>query len=98
MSAADPVSAGAGRAIAHLNEDHADSLLEMAQVLGGRPEASAARCVGADSTGLDLVATTAAGEVAVRIPYDEPISEPGELRKATVALAQAARAGRPGRT
>jgi heme iron utilization protein len=94
MAPEDPVSAGAERAIAHLNEDHADALLDMVQVLGGRPEASAARCVGADQIGLDLVATTPAGEEPVRVPYGEPITEPAELRKATVKLAHAARAGR----
>jgi heme iron utilization protein len=44
MKPDDPVSRGAEGAIAHLNEDHADALLEMAQTLGGAPEATAARC------------------------------------------------------
>jgi len=88
----DPVSEGAERAITHLNEDHDDALLEMAQALGGQPEATAARCVDADRTGLDLIATTPAGEVEVRVEYGEPIDEPAGLRKATVLLAQKARA------
>ena len=92
MKQGDPVSEGAERAIVHLNEDHDDALLEMAQALGGQPEASAARCVDADRTGLDLIATTPAGEVEVRVDYDEPIEEPAGLRKATVKLAQKARA------
>jgi putative heme iron utilization protein len=92
MKPDDPVSQGAERAIAHLNEDHDDALLEMAQALGGHPEATAARCVDADRTGLDLIATTAAGEVEVRVDYDEPIEGPEGLRKATVKLAQRARA------
>jgi putative heme iron utilization protein len=92
MKLDDPVSRAAARAIEHLNDDHADALLEIAQALGGAPEASAARCVDADRTGLDLVATTPAGEVEVRVDYDEPIEEPAGLRKATVKLAQKARA------
>jgi putative heme iron utilization protein len=88
----DPVSQGAARAIEHLNDDHADALLEMARALGGQPEATAARCVDADRTGLDLVAQTPAGEVDVRVDYDEPIEAPEGLRKATVKLAQKARA------
>ena len=64
----------------------------MARAIGGCPEATAARCVDADRTGLDLVATTPAGETPVRVPYEEPIEEPGGLRKATVTLAQKARA------
>ncbi len=92
MKQDDPVSQGAARAIAHLNEDHADALLEMAQALGGCPQASAVRCLDADRGGLDLVAATPAGEVAVRVEYEEPIAAPEELRKATVKLAQKARA------
>jgi putative heme iron utilization protein len=88
----DPVSQGAERAIAHLNEDHADALLDMARAVGGCPQASAARCVDADRTGLDLIATTPAGETDVRVPYDEAIDGPEGLRKATVKLAQKARA------
>lgn len=92
MKQGDPVSEGAERAIDHLNEDHDDALLEMAQALGGKPEATAARCVDADRTGLDLVVQTPAGEAEVRVSYEEPIDEPAGLRKATVKLAQKARA------
>jgi putative heme iron utilization protein len=92
MKQDDPVSRGAERAIAHLNEDHDDALLEMAQALGGCPRATAARCVDADRTGLDLLATTPEGEQPVRVDYEEPIEGPEGLRKATVKLAQKARA------
>lgn len=92
MKPGDPVSEGAAHAIEHLNDDHADALLNMAHVMGGCPEATAARCVDADRTGLDLVATTPDGEVDVRVPYDEPIESPGGLRMATVTLAKRARA------
>jgi heme iron utilization protein len=92
MKVGDPVSEGAERAIAHLNEDHDDALLDMAQAIGGCPEAIAARCVDADRTGLDLIAETPSGETEVRVPYDEPIDGPEGLRKATVKLAQRARA------
>lgn len=92
MKSDDPVSRGAAGAISHLNADHDDALLEMARALGGRPEATAARCVDADRTGLDLVVQTAAGEAAVRVLYEEPIEAPEGLRKATVKLAQRARA------
>ena len=93
MKQDDPVSAGAAYAIEHLNDDHAEALLEMARALGSCPQATAARCLDADRTGLDLLASTPAGEVPVRVEYEEPIESPGELRKATVNLAQRARAG-----
>lgn len=92
MKAGDPVSEGAERAITHLNEDHYDALLDMARAIGDCPEATAARCVDADRTGLDLIATTPGGETEVRVLYDEPIEGPEGLRKATVKLAHRARA------
>ncbi|HYG96850.1 MAG TPA: DUF2470 domain-containing protein [Solirubrobacterales bacterium] len=92
MKPDDLVSRGAERAIAHLNDDHADALLEMAQALGGCPEATAARCLDADRTGLDLLVEAPDGEREVRVVYEEPIEEPAGLRKATVRLAQKARA------
>jgi heme iron utilization protein len=92
MKPGDPVSEGAERAINHLNDDHDDALLEMARALGGCPEATAARCLDADRTGLDLLVQTADGQREVRVSYEEPIEEPAGLRKATVKLAQKARA------
>jgi len=91
-----PGQPGRPHAIEHLNHDHADALLEMVRALGGAPEATAARCLDADRTGLDLLATTAAGEVGVRVDYDEPIEAPEGLRRATVRLAHRARAVSPG--
>lgn len=64
----------------------------MARALGECPQATAARCVDADRSGLDLIATTPDGEVEVRVAYDEPIDGPEGLREATVKLAQRARA------
>ena len=88
----DPVSREAGRAIAHLNADHADALLDMARALAGCAGATAARCLDADRTCLTLAVTTATDELTVRVPYDEPIENAEGLRKATVKLAHRARA------
>ncbi len=92
MKQDDPVSRGAAHAIDHLNDDHADALLDMARALGGAPQATAARCVDADRLGLDLVIQSAAGEAPVRVSYGEPIEGPEGLRMATVKLAKRARA------
>lgn len=91
MKPNDPVSQGAAGAIAHLNDDHADALLDMARALGDCPDATAARCLDADMTGLELIAQVNGNEQAVRVDYDEPIEEPAGLRKATVKLAHRAR-------
>jgi len=63
----DPVSQGAGPAIAHLNADHDDALLDMARALAGCDEATAARCLDADRFGLTLLAATPTDELTSRI-------------------------------
>jgi heme iron utilization protein len=88
---ADPVGEATG-AIKHLNEDHADALLIMAQALGGYPDAETARCTAADRYGLDLMVGTPRGSAPVRVGFAEPVTEPAGLRGATVELTQRARA------
>ncbi|HTR75583.1 MAG TPA: DUF2470 domain-containing protein [Solirubrobacterales bacterium] len=93
----DPVSRDAARAIAHLNADHEDALVDMARALAGCPEATGARCLDADRTALTLLVATPTDELTVRVPYDEPIETAAGLRKATVKLAHRARAVLDGR-
>lgn len=88
----DPVSPHAAGAIEHLNADHADSLADMARALGGYPDTPSAVCTGADRYGLDLRVTTERGIAYTRVGYAAPIGSYGELRAATVELAQRAQA------
>jgi hypothetical protein len=88
---ADPVGDAKG-AIEHLNDDHADALLAMAQALGGYPDATAATCTAADRYGLDLSVETPRGSAPARIGFAEPVTEPSGLRGATVELTRRARA------
>jgi heme iron utilization protein len=88
----DPVAAGAAYAIEHLNEDHADALLLMAQNLAGHPDATEASCVRIDRYGMDLHLKTPRGFAETRLEFAEPANRPGDLRAATVELAKRARA------
>jgi putative heme iron utilization protein len=88
---ADPVAPSAAFAVAHLNADHADALLAMAQALGGHPDATAATCTRADRYGLELDVETPRGPADARIGFREPCSAPDGLRAATVELARRAR-------
>ena len=88
----DPVAPGAAYAVRHLNEDHADALLDMARALAGHPDASAATCARIDRYGLDLTIKTPRGTTGARIAFAEPATAPGGLRAATVELARRARA------
>ncbi|WP_205697236.1 HugZ family protein [Conexibacter sp. SYSU D00693] len=87
----DPVAASAAYAVRHLNDDHADVLLLVAQVLGGYGDAESATCVRADRYGLDLRVKTPRGGAPCRIGFAEPITAPDGLRAASVELAQRAR-------
>lgn len=88
---ADPVAGQADNAVIHLNDDHADSLLAMAQKLGGFPDATAARCLRADRYGLDLELETPRGSAQTRVGFAEPLTESDGLRAGTVELAKRAR-------
>jgi putative heme iron utilization protein len=82
----DPVAPHAAAAIAHLNADHADALCAMAKVLGGRQDATAATCEGADRYGLELRVSTPRGIAYTRVGYAAPIDSYDDLRSATVEL------------
>jgi len=88
----DPVAPSAAGAVAHLNDDHADALRDMARALAGHPDATAATCTGADRYGLDLTVHTPRGVAPARVGFAEPATDPGGLRAATVELTRRARA------
>jgi hypothetical protein len=88
----DPVASGAGAAVAHLNADHADALLQIAQALGGYPDATAAECSGLDRYGIDLALDTARGRAPARVAFPAPLTDRAQLRAAAVELTQRARA------
>lgn len=87
----DPVAPGADHAIEHLNEDHADALLDMARGLGGFDDAERAACKRIDRYGIDLWVRTPRGGGPCRIAFAETCQAPGDLRMATVELAHRAR-------
>ena len=89
----DPVRPDAAAALAHLNADHADSLVEMAQALGGYPDTTLAVCTGIDRYGLDLRVDTPRGMGYTRIGFGAPLSSADELRAASVDLVTRARRG-----
>ncbi len=87
IEGADALLASEGGALSHMNADHADALALYAHVLAGKPE-GAWIATGLDPDGMDL----ACGDLTARIPFPEPITTPGDLRKVLVALAARARA------
>jgi putative heme iron utilization protein len=91
-AAPDPVTINAATAIDHLNADHADALLVIAQTLGGYPDATTASCSGLDRRGIDLALDTPRGRAPTRVAFPDPLTNSEQLRAATVELTRRARA------
>lgn len=94
-AAVDPTAPGAAYARKHLNDDHADAVLQWAQTLGGYADATEATVEAIDRYGADLRVQTPRGQAPVRVGFAEPGNSPGDLRAATVELTQRARAWAP---
>ena len=90
-AAPDPVRPQSAGALAHLNADHAPALGDMARVLGGYPDATAAVCTGIDRYGMDLKVSTPRGDAYTRVGFGRVLASADELRSATVELARVAR-------
>ncbi|MGC6488124.1 MAG: HugZ family protein [Planctomycetota bacterium] len=89
--APDPVAPHAAGIVAHLNEDHADAMLELAAACGA-PGAAAARAVAVDRGGLDLLATVEQDrQRRVRASFAALATTPDAVRREVVALLRAAR-------
>ncbi|HEU4702757.1 MAG TPA: DUF2470 domain-containing protein [Conexibacter sp.] len=87
----DPTAERAAHAVRHLNDDHADALLLIAQRLGGYPDATRAHCTTIDRHGLDLAVFTPRGVAPIRVGFAQPAVAEDGLRGATVELTKRAR-------
>jgi heme iron utilization protein len=87
----DPAAPVAAGAVEHLNADHADACLLIAQRLGGRPEATEVAVTSLDRYGIDMVVTGADGTGRVRVPFTAPVTEASEVRAASVELVRRSR-------
>src|SRR5256714_9441730 len=61
----------------HMNADHADSLVLMARVLGGRSDATEAVMTAVDRYGFDLVVGGQSRRAALRLGVDAPVATAG---------------------
>ena len=77
----------------HINEEHADQLLVVAQALGGHPDAISARAEHVDEYGLDLMVETPSGPASPRVNFVEPVggTYPAGIRFAFVRLVRQAK-------
>ena len=76
--------------LAHMNDDHADDSLLICRVLGGRPDAVAARMTGFDHEAATFDVTVPEGAVGLRLAWDRPVRDRADVRTAVVAMFRAA--------
>jgi putative heme iron utilization protein len=86
LAGRDDLVAAEGGAVAHMNQDHRDTLRLYATALLGLPDGEWTT-TGADPDGIDL----RAGPLRGRLAFPAPVATPGELRRVLVELAHAAR-------
>jgi len=92
----DPLAGQAAVGILeHMNADHADSLVLIARVLGGRPDATEAVMTAVDRYGFDLVVGGPSGRAARRLGFEAPVATAEAARPAMTRLVKRARAGNP---
>jgi hypothetical protein len=89
ISDAQDLIAAEASAVAHMNEDHAEAVqLYATRLCGGESGNSPWRLTGLDSDGLDL----ARGDMTLRLPFPQRVTDAQQLRKVVVDLAAQARA------
>lgn len=77
--------------IEHMNADHADSLVLMARVLGGRGDADDVVMTAVDRYGFDVVVSGPGGRAALRLGFDTPVATAAAVRPAMIRLVERAR-------
>jgi heme iron utilization protein len=86
LSGADGLVAGEADIVAHINQDHADTVRLYATKLRGAADDDW-RCVGCDPEGLELQRD----RTALRLPFPKRVNDAGPLRQVLKQLADAAR-------
>jgi putative heme iron utilization protein len=86
----DPLAQHTESICEHMNRDHADALVLYAEAFRGA-NAEAARMVGVDSHGFDMVATEQGNHRHYRIDFDSPVATTDEVRAAMIELVRRAR-------
>ena len=93
ISGAEDLIAAEDSAVAHMNADHADAVrlyaIKLCGADGGKAGGDVWRITGIDPEGLDL----ARGDVTLRLPFPQRVTDAQQLRKVVVDLAAKARAG-----
>ena len=77
--------------VEHMNDDHADAVLNIARHFGSRPDIVSATLVAMNRSDLSIHGTTAMGPVALDIPLPATIRSPSDVRPLLIRMARTAR-------
>jgi len=91
----DPLAPSAAGILGHMNADHADALVLLAEALGGVEGVEEAKMTGIDRLGFRVRARSGERWQSRRIPFSESIESPGAARKALVEMVRSVRVDRP---
>ncbi len=78
--------------IDHMNDDHADSNLMYVKVYGHLREATAARLVTLDKTGMELEVTLPSGLQRLRLAFDHHLQDEKDAERTLIAMSRHAQA------
>ncbi|MFT7623697.1 MAG: putative heme iron utilization protein [Myxococcota bacterium] len=90
-SAPDPTAAFTDRIIAHMNDDHADTMVLYCKAFSKAVDIDEAKMTGVDQYGFEMSVTTPTGPRPVRLAFGAPALTAKDVRVALVALAAEAR-------
>lgn len=83
------------RIVSHMNDDHADAVLNYARHFGGLADASAAHLADLDQQGMDITVTLPGGEQSIRVAYAKPLDTPADAHHVLVEMAMTAAKAAP---
>lgn len=89
-AAPDPLTHAAAEIISHMNQDHVDAMISIAEHLGG-VTATEAVMTAVDYLGFSLRLKTDRGFQAIRIPFKQPLQAAADARQAMIQLVEEAR-------
>ena len=94
----DPLGAAAAGIVAHMNADHADSLLLYCRVFSKGTGIRSAEMTGVDRYGFEMSAMTGEGPRPVRVAFGKPCITAEQVRAALIAMGKDARSKLAGGT
>lgn len=78
------------RIVGHMNDDHADAVLNYVRHFGGLADATAARLDDLDQNGMAITVTRAGGEFPLRVAYPKPLDSAADAHHVLVEMAMSA--------